>query len=510
MTRTPWRPAARPPGRSATRSARRPRRRTIRTSTSSPPPHSHRATCTSVTSAPTRSATRTRASDARAARTCCSRSASTPSGCPRSSARSPAASLPSEWVARCAEHMKGQLLRLGFSLDWERSFLSSDALMYRWSQWLFLTLYETGLVYRGTGTVDWCDHCQTTLASIQVEPGGTCWRCHNPVRLIELPQWYFKVSAYVTENDRRLGEREAQRQMGQARARLAVGRDGPRRRCRARADGRRRLDGQRVHPPRRRGRGRPLRGDLAAPSGGRALGGRPAGRRAARADALGRMGAQRARRRDDPADRGARHARGARRSRAAGRDLAGRRRPLRPDDRARHPRRGPHRRGVRAAPGTRRGGARGDARALSRRGSPRGRPLQGLRLGDLAPALVGNADPDRLLRGLRHGAAAEVRAAGGAAARHHPDGNRQPARGAARPSSRRAAPPAAVRRGARPTRWTATSTRCGCGCRRACPPSTAASRSRRSSRSQTCATGCPPSGSSPARTAATSSSTSAP
>jgi leucyl-tRNA synthetase len=116
---------------------------------------------------------------------------------------------PSEWVRRCATHMQGQLVRLGFSLDWERSFLSSDEVMYRWSQWLFLTLYEAGLVYRGAGTVDWCDHCQTTLASVQVEPGGTCWRCHNPVRLIELPQWYFKVTAYVEENDRRLAEREA-------------------------------------------------------------------------------------------------------------------------------------------------------------------------------------------------------------------------------------------------------------------------------------------------------------
>jgi leucyl-tRNA synthetase len=116
---------------------------------------------------------------------------------------------PTEWVTRCAAHMKGQLQRLGFSLDWDRAFLSSDEIMYRWSQWLFLTLYEAGLVYRGTGTVDWCEHCQTTLASIQVEAGGTCWRCHNPVRLIELPQWYFKVSAYVTENDSRLTEREA-------------------------------------------------------------------------------------------------------------------------------------------------------------------------------------------------------------------------------------------------------------------------------------------------------------
>ncbi len=113
---------------------------------------------------------------------------------------------PSDWVHRCAEHMTGQLQRLGFSFDWERSFLSSDALMYRWSQWLFLELLEAGLIYRGTGNVDWCDNCQTTLASIQVEAGGTCWRCHGPVRLIQLPQWYLRISAYVPENDRRLAE----------------------------------------------------------------------------------------------------------------------------------------------------------------------------------------------------------------------------------------------------------------------------------------------------------------
>ncbi len=113
---------------------------------------------------------------------------------------------PSEWVSRCAEHMTGQLQRLGFSFDWDRSFVSSDPSMYRWSQWLFLTLYEAGLVYRGSGNVDWCDSCQTTLASVQVEAGGTCWRCHNPVRLIELPQWYLKISAYLQENDARMAE----------------------------------------------------------------------------------------------------------------------------------------------------------------------------------------------------------------------------------------------------------------------------------------------------------------
>jgi leucyl-tRNA synthetase len=112
---------------------------------------------------------------------------------------------PSDWVSRCASHMQGQLERLGFSFDWSRSFLSSDALMYRWSQWLFLTLLQAGLIYRGTGTVDWCETCQTTLATIQVED-GLCWRCHNPVQLIQQTQWYLGISAYVPENDERLQE----------------------------------------------------------------------------------------------------------------------------------------------------------------------------------------------------------------------------------------------------------------------------------------------------------------
>ena len=116
---------------------------------------------------------------------------------------------PNAWVNRCAAHMRGQLQRLGFSFDWERAFMSSDPLMYRWSQWLFLRLLDAGLIYQGTGNVDWCEHCQTTLASIQVEAGGTCWRCHNPVRLIELPQWYLRISGYLEENDRRLSERAA-------------------------------------------------------------------------------------------------------------------------------------------------------------------------------------------------------------------------------------------------------------------------------------------------------------
>ena len=110
---------------------------------------------------------------------------------------------PAEWVERCGERMLRQMQRLGFSFDYERVFYSSDESQYRWSQWLFLTLFEAGLVYRDNATVDWCDTCQTTLAALQVED-GRCWRCHNKVRLIRRPTWFLRLSPYLEENDRNL------------------------------------------------------------------------------------------------------------------------------------------------------------------------------------------------------------------------------------------------------------------------------------------------------------------
>ena len=110
---------------------------------------------------------------------------------------------PADWVERCGERMLEQMKRLGFSFDYERAFYSSDEAQYRWSQWLFVTLLEAGLIYRDDATVDWCDTCQTTLAALQVED-GRCWRCHNPVRLIRRPTWFLRVTPYLEENDRNL------------------------------------------------------------------------------------------------------------------------------------------------------------------------------------------------------------------------------------------------------------------------------------------------------------------
>jgi len=110
---------------------------------------------------------------------------------------------PAEWVVESGERMLAQMKRLGYSFDYDRVFYSSDESQYRWSQWLFVTLLEAGLVYRADTTVDWCDHCRTTLAALQVED-GRCWRCHNEVRLIRRPTWFLKVTPYLEENDRNL------------------------------------------------------------------------------------------------------------------------------------------------------------------------------------------------------------------------------------------------------------------------------------------------------------------
>lgn len=130
---------------------------------------------------------------------------------------------PAEWVERCGERMLAQMKRLGFSFDYERVFYSSDEDQYRWSQWLFLTLLEAGMVYRDDATVDWCDTCQTTLAALQVED-GRCWRCHERVRLIRRPTWFLRLSPYLEENDRNLERLESWDELSLKTQRYILGR----------------------------------------------------------------------------------------------------------------------------------------------------------------------------------------------------------------------------------------------------------------------------------------------
>jgi leucyl-tRNA synthetase len=110
---------------------------------------------------------------------------------------------PQTWVEQCCSRMREQFERLGYSCDWNRSFVSSDAGHYRWSQWLFLALLEHDLVYRREAQVIWCDSCETVLAALQAD-GGACWRCGADVRYVRRSQWFLRVTAYLEDNERGL------------------------------------------------------------------------------------------------------------------------------------------------------------------------------------------------------------------------------------------------------------------------------------------------------------------
>jgi leucyl-tRNA synthetase len=130
---------------------------------------------------------------------------------------------PGSWVRDCARRMRGQFAALGYSFDWERTFVSCEPDIYRWSQWLFIKLLEHDLVYRDEARVDWCDSCGTVLARLQVE-NGCCSRCDGPVRLIAHTQWFVRTSAYLDEIHDTLGELAGWDRMALGAVRATLGR----------------------------------------------------------------------------------------------------------------------------------------------------------------------------------------------------------------------------------------------------------------------------------------------
>ena len=105
---------------------------------------------------------------------------------------------PATWTRDNIDYMRKQLKRLGFSYDWSREFATCDVEYYRWEQWIFLKMFEKGLVYRKSSPVNYCPKCQTVLANEQVE-AGACWRCGEEVVQKELTQWFFAITKYADE-----------------------------------------------------------------------------------------------------------------------------------------------------------------------------------------------------------------------------------------------------------------------------------------------------------------------
>lgn len=105
---------------------------------------------------------------------------------------------PNETTKTASANFIKQIDSLGFSYDWERVLMTSDPEYYKWTQWMFLLMYQNGLAYKKKAKVNWCDSCQTVLAREQAE-GGVCERCGNSVIQKDLEQWFFKITDFVED-----------------------------------------------------------------------------------------------------------------------------------------------------------------------------------------------------------------------------------------------------------------------------------------------------------------------
>ncbi|WP_316348138.1 leucine--tRNA ligase [Desulfuromonas acetoxidans] len=105
---------------------------------------------------------------------------------------------PAKWTVENIANMRLQLKRMGLSYDWDREFATCDVDYYKWEQLIFLKMFEKGLAYKKSSSVNWCPTCQTVLANEQVEDDA-CWRCGTVVEDKELDQWFFKITNYAQE-----------------------------------------------------------------------------------------------------------------------------------------------------------------------------------------------------------------------------------------------------------------------------------------------------------------------
>jgi len=103
---------------------------------------------------------------------------------------------PRETTAKNIANYKRQLKSLGLSFDWSREINTTDPKYYKWTQWIFLKLFEKGLAYQSEIPVNWCPSCKIGLANEEVV-GGKCERCGAEVQKKTLKQWMIKITEYA-------------------------------------------------------------------------------------------------------------------------------------------------------------------------------------------------------------------------------------------------------------------------------------------------------------------------
>jgi leucyl-tRNA synthetase len=105
---------------------------------------------------------------------------------------------PRAWTYANIDEQRSTIVRLGYSFDWDTVLHTCDPDYYRWTQWLFLELFDAGLAYRREAAVNWCGSCGTVLANEQVID-GRCERCGTEVVRKPLTQWFFRITDYADE-----------------------------------------------------------------------------------------------------------------------------------------------------------------------------------------------------------------------------------------------------------------------------------------------------------------------
>jgi len=105
---------------------------------------------------------------------------------------------PKEWTYSNIDYMRKELAALGLSFSKTREFATCDEVYTKHEQKFIIEMFEKGLLYRESTTVNWCETCHTVLANEQVEE-GCCWRCDNEVELKEMPGYYLDIISYADE-----------------------------------------------------------------------------------------------------------------------------------------------------------------------------------------------------------------------------------------------------------------------------------------------------------------------
>jgi len=103
---------------------------------------------------------------------------------------------PAKTTSENIDHFRKQIKALGFSYDWDREAATSDAQYYKWTQWIFLKLFEKGLCYEAESPINWCPSCKTGLANEEVVD-GLCERCKTRVVRKRIRQWILKITEYA-------------------------------------------------------------------------------------------------------------------------------------------------------------------------------------------------------------------------------------------------------------------------------------------------------------------------